>query len=678
MEFVSLTPSIIIEESLLNGDLLCQVEVDSEASFSLESSTMEYFSIDSVNGNVYLSGIGLEAINLDFPTEPYKEVQSLEFTYVATQLQTGLSIRQNVNLAVVRIHDSEPVITNTFLEPTYTDNLTDGMRLFEIRTAYPATYNIFGAHIDNFQFIDINSGRLTLTAVGNTYLQTLDWSGDSYEKIGEYDIQKVIIQISIQDQENGKAIQEDLELIVYHGNKNNLLPTKNMNELMGESLGDSIGRLAGRLDITDKEFQLEINNLKSKTTGIISKTFNNKVLVDKINRDLDNLIKRLKESEDYRDKRFSALIESFGSDFVSIIFENIKTFSNFNNNVLEIMETVKVHENNLHDSTSAKALAYGAMEFAEYYSDYNKVWGQHYTDRKINLTLADIDYKFAEAHDKINSSILSTYGSYFQEITSEMNINTGIILENYNAIKKLDYRSSETERHVGDQEARMRVMEAYDLRDWDVPGDKWKFETSTLDFNNLWKIMVNASDDIIIKGASNVYLKADEKELSWNGTTLNLGASGTNVISQTFTGRATSANYADLAEMYRSDYDYPVGTLLSIETDRYSDHEVCLYDKSKPYAGVVSENPGYLLNAGTDEDRTGECWVKLALTGRVKVLCSHNETADVGQTIKKGVYLYADECFPGKAFCTTTKIDGELIGITIANSDEDLVMAKVG
>ncbi len=682
MEFTSLTPTILIEEEILNGDLICSCTVDADSDFSITSPTMDYFSVDSTNGNVYLTAVGLEAINQDYPTEPYRELTQLTFEYNATQIQTGLTILQAVTIDIARVHDSEPVITNVFVEPTYTENLTDTLRVFEVRTAYPALFTVIGTQFNNFQVPDVDGGRITLTAEGNDYLQNLDWTDPALDSIGSYKIQPVIVQINIEDRENNKTIQHDLELIVYQGNKNNLLPTKNMNELLGESLGDFVGRLAGRLDITDKEFLMELETIKMNTTVLIEKTFHNEALSTEIESNVSNLIDRLKASDDYRDTRFQTLINSFRSNFISTIFNTLNTYHNLNNNVKEIMEVGGLDNTNIQDAGSAKALGYAAMDFARYYSDYNKVWSQHYTDRKVNLTLGDIDYKLNDARNRLNTSVLNTYNGYFIELANELNINAGIIKENFNAILKLDYRSSESERWIGDQEARLRTMEDYNLTDWDCATTSWSFTDTTLVFNERWVFQTQAGGNTYVRGDALTSIRANDSDLTWNGNHLiaNGGAAGTYMKAERFIGNSQTANYADLAEYYQADKDYPIGTLLSVETNPEAEHEVCIYDKDKPYAGIVSDKPGFLLNDDEDnqENREGQSWVKVALAGRVDVQCTRVQ-GEVFE-IRKGLYLYPDDVNEGMAFASTSKLDGyELIGITIANKDieNNLVLTKV-
>ena len=82
-----------------------------------------------------------------------------------------------------------------------------------------------------------------------------------------------------------------------------------------------------------------------------------------------------------------------------------------------------------------------------------------------------------------------------------------------------------------------------------------------------------------------------------------------NVVATLFEGTSTSAQYADLAEMYIPDAGYPVGTVLKVG----GAFEVTHCDRLGVPAGVVSENPAYLMNS---EQEGG---IPVALVGRVKV-----------------------------------------------------------
>jgi hypothetical protein len=129
----------------------------------------------------------------------------------------------------------------------------------------------------------------------------------------------------------------------------------------------------------------------------------------------------------------------------------------------------------------------------------------------------------------------------------------------------------------------------------------------------------------------------------------------TNVLTVT----ATTARYADLAEMYTSDADYPPGTVLAFDGEQ----EVTISSYSHCYkiAGVVSTNPAHIMNSGIE----GEFTIALALSGRVP--CS------VVGNIEKGDVLVSSD-IPGVA----TAIDltkyrpGVVIGKAVQpyNSDQ--------
>jgi hypothetical protein len=101
------------------------------------------------------------------------------------------------------------------------------------------------------------------------------------------------------------------------------------------------------------------------------------------------------------------------------------------------------------------------------------------------------------------------------------------------------------------------------------------------------------------------------------GNILNSGANGVGNIGSSTTyfntvfAKATSAQYADLAEMYVADQSYPAGTVVEFGgvyeiTQTRSSH-------STQVAGVISTNPSYLMNSTQD----GEYVLPVALTGRV-------------------------------------------------------------
>jgi hypothetical protein len=89
----------------------------------------------------------------------------------------------------------------------------------------------------------------------------------------------------------------------------------------------------------------------------------------------------------------------------------------------------------------------------------------------------------------------------------------------------------------------------------------------------------------------------------------NIGAAGSTF--NTVFAKATSAQYADVAERYQADADYPPGTVLIIGGAQEVTASTHSHDTA--VAGVISENPSYLMNSALDTVNS----VAVALLGRV-------------------------------------------------------------
>jgi hypothetical protein len=100
----------------------------------------------------------------------------------------------------------------------------------------------------------------------------------------------------------------------------------------------------------------------------------------------------------------------------------------------------------------------------------------------------------------------------------------------------------------------------------------------------------------------------------------NIGSSTT--YFNTVFAKATSAQYADLAEWYEADADYEPGTVLIFGGSKEVTQAIGIGDVR--VAGVVSTNPAHVMNAGIEAKHTAV----VALTGRVPTL--------VVGTVKKG------------------------------------------
>ena len=91
--------------------------------------------------------------------------------------------------------------------------------------------------------------------------------------------------------------------------------------------------------------------------------------------------------------------------------------------------------------------------------------------------------------------------------------------------------------------------------------------------------------------------------------TFSIGQSGgTGAAFGTVWAKATSAQYADLAEKYSSDLDYPPGTVVVFGGEKEITISTTSYDTT--VAGVISTNPGYSMNTLAEG-------LEVALTGRV-------------------------------------------------------------
>jgi len=137
--------------------------------------------------------------------------------------------------------------------------------------------------------------------------------------------------------------------------------------------------------------------------------------------------------------------------------------------------------------------------------------------------------------------------------------------------------------------------------------------------------------------------------ISNSNTTSNIGSLNnwySNVHATTFRGTSVTAQYADLAEIYKSDSAYNPGTVVIFGgteeitvTEQFADYRV---------AGVISTNPAYLMNTKTEG-------LPVALRGRVPVRVINSVTKgdllvtshvpgyaiSVGSDVSYGVKIFA-------------------------------------
>ena len=137
-----------------------------------------------------------------------------------------------------------------------------------------------------------------------------------------------------------------------------------------------------------------------------------------------------------------------------------------------------------------------------------------------------------------------------------------------------------------------------------------------------------------------------------NGNAVGNIGSSSNYFNTIF-GKATTAQYADLAENYLGDAAYVPGTVLDFDGEQ----EVTLStrDSSKRVAGVVSTNPAHLMNSTLD----GAHVTAVALAGRVP-------TQVTGKIAKGDLMVSAGN---GRARAEANPATGTVIGKALENFD---------
>jgi hypothetical protein len=128
--------------------------------------------------------------------------------------------------------------------------------------------------------------------------------------------------------------------------------------------------------------------------------------------------------------------------------------------------------------------------------------------------------------------------------------------------------------------------------------------------------------------------------------------------------KATSAQYADLAEKYVADAEYAPGTVVVFGGDK--EVTVTSTDADRAVAGVVSTNPSYIMNGGLEAEHVAT----VALTGRVP--------CRVTGTVRKGDLMVSAGY--GLARAEADPRVGTVIGKALENheGDEGVIEVVVG
>ena len=183
---------------------------------------------------------------------------------------------------------------------------------------------------------------------------------------------------------------------------------------------------------------------------------------------------------------------------------------------------------------------------------------------------------------------------------------------------------------------------------------------------NVFSVTTDGSTpaNISIGGASAVSTTGNVTGGNINGiintnSILNSGANGTGNIGSASTyfntvfAKATSAQYADLAEKYEADAEYAPGTVVSFGGDK--EVTVSAKDADRAVAGVVSTNPSYIMNATLEAEHVAV----VAFTGRVPT--------SVTGTVAKGDLMVSNG--DGTARAEADPKAGSIIGKSLENFD---------
>ena len=171
-------------------------------------------------------------------------------------------------------------------------------------------------------------------------------------------------------------------------------------------------------------------------------------------------------------------------------------------------------------------------------------------------------------------------------------------------------------------------------------------------------------------GSSTTHYLAMTAETSGDGTMavdtgMTYNPSSNTLSADVFAGLATSARYADLAEVYSADADYAPGTVVKLGGDAEITQTVSHNDTD--VFGVISTAPAYLMNRDADG-------LPVAMTGRVPVKV-------IGK-VRKGERLISSDV-PGVAWALADEAydPRAVIGRSLENKDdgeEGLVEAVIG
>ena len=116
-------------------------------------------------------------------------------------------------------------------------------------------------------------------------------------------------------------------------------------------------------------------------------------------------------------------------------------------------------------------------------------------------------------------------------------------------------------------------------------------------------------------------------------------------------GKSVQAQYADLAEKYTADADYPPGTVVSFGGDAEITISKIGHDAS--VAGVISTDPAFVMNTGLDDQYVAIVALQGRVPCRVRGIITKGDrlvSSDVpGVAERLDMTRYQPGCIIGKA-----------------------------
>lgn len=635
---------ILTEESVYNAQPVADISTSEAATFEIISGDPHgYLYIDPATGNVTLSATGVEAINTDYPENLELEINQIVFTIEATSISDASTDSEELTVGVIRVHDEEPQIVEEIITPLYVDDTTSGFRLLEIRTAYDSTFTVM-VNADKATVLYSNIGRVTLTTAGTTYIRDLISSGAPDPK---FEFSLIIV-----DDLNQKEIIQEYSLDILAGSAQTNIPTKNILDLVGEHLGEDLGTSLADINIELFEIIKQRDLVLQESVSINSQAYTNTANISELRDTVNELNLRINNKIDAVRQLIDNLTNAVKSEFSQGLYTELASSLDQMQNFHLIMQD----QFNALTATTLKNR--GDIEA---YKDFLVRYIHHEDDRVQSeaSTARNVMQVYLEG---LISSLRTEYETfrdvtYYNEVTSlqnQIDINAAALVTQAGGL-------GDVNATLILHDARIQVLELFKteidnatLEDWGDPG-AWAFLGSALSYNSGAVLTHSASALTVSGGSGNIAI-----------TGTYFGNSGLECRGSIFTGTATTAQYADLAEYYTVKEKIQPGTLVDFTEEGLIEIEPAK-GRCDPM-GIITTKPGFILN--TPEDTSGMDAV--ALIGRVPLLVVNIEEA------KRGSYVYQDIAHPTLGRIQDNKSGQLYILGRVINIYEGYVEIKVG